>query len=85
MAVSESDIKQESWGKIPHWRRSHTTGSLLVVKRAKGDLDVRKVQAVCELLKEKAMPLMMEEDRLGRKAVLDSLTSEAVEQWMQRL
>jgi hypothetical protein len=52
------------------------------VNRAKDDLDVRKVNAVCDLLEERLAPLLVSEGELDTEAVLDVLTLDTLEQFM---
>jgi hypothetical protein len=82
LAVAEHTINSTDWGKIEDWHLPRTTGSLLVVNQSKSDLDVRKVQAACRLIEERIVPLLSNESREGKQAVLKALTQEALEQYM---
>ncbi|KAK8052351.1 hypothetical protein PG993_003736 [Apiospora rasikravindrae] len=58
-------------------------GSILLVDREKRDLNVRKVRAVCRPLDERIMPLLDSKVEIDRRMVLNALTEEEVEKYIQ--
>jgi hypothetical protein len=82
LGISEDDLEEDDWGKIPEWRTPHATGSVLVVNVARKDLDVRKVKAVCMAMEKEILPLLANDDDKGREAVLDALNEELIRQYM---
>jgi hypothetical protein len=76
-AVATHLMGSPAWGTIEDYYKPHSTGSLLVVDKTKHDLDVRKVQAICKLIKDWVVPMLPGEGREGRLGVLGVLTPEA--------
>ncbi|KAK8043103.1 hypothetical protein PG994_013586 [Apiospora phragmitis] len=67
---------------LPAHRQKWCKGSVLLVDRAKRDLDVRKVRAACRLLEERVMPLLASRVEVDHQKVLDALTEEVLEEYM---
>jgi hypothetical protein len=82
LAVAPHMMGNPAWGKIDDYYKPHSTGSLLVVDKAKHDLDVRKVQAACKLINDWVVPMLPGEGREGKLGVLGVLTPEALETYM---
>jgi hypothetical protein len=82
LAVTTHLMGSPAWGTIEDYYKPHSTGSLLVVDKTKHDLDVRKVQAICKLIKDWVVPMLPGEGREGRLGVLGVLTPEAFETCM---
>jgi hypothetical protein len=69
--------EDEEWGEVSQRRLGHARGSVLVVDRAKKDLQVSMVQAMCQMIEEVVVPLIAANRKGGareKKAVLEAIT-----------
>jgi hypothetical protein len=82
LSISERMLESKGWGKVPENRVGYTTGSLLVVDRFRKDIDVSKVRAACQLVKEQVIPLLAKGDKVVRAEILNALTPGKLEQFM---
>jgi hypothetical protein len=78
----EIDTGMAEWGKVPDHRQADTTGRLLLVSQSKGDVDVRKAKAICEMIGHVIGTHVEDMHTEDREALLDLLTSEALERFM---
>jgi hypothetical protein len=75
----------EEWGEVSQRRLAHARGSVLVVDRAKHDLRVDVVQAMCKMIEQVVVPLIAENRKsgeAGRRKVLEGITVERFERFL---
>ncbi|KAI0140517.1 hypothetical protein GGR57DRAFT_520749 [Xylariaceae sp. FL1272] len=73
----EDGLEGFGWAKIPEWRRSLITGSVLVADLTKKDLNVSRVRAVSMAIEKYVVPLL-NDPNVDEKAAMAALTEEAV-------
>jgi hypothetical protein len=75
--------EDEERGKISQRRLAHARGSVLVVDRARKDLEISIVQAMCQMIDEVVVPLIAANcngGERGRKAVLEAITLDMLQE-----
>jgi hypothetical protein len=78
--------EDEEWGEVSQRRLAHARGSVLVVDRAKRDLEISMVQAICRMIGEVVVPLFAanrNRGERGRKAVLQAITLERLQEFVR--
>ncbi|KAF2830976.1 hypothetical protein CC86DRAFT_366473 [Ophiobolus disseminans] len=83
LQVQEED---EEWGEVSQRRLAHARGSVLVVDRAKRDLEISMVHAMCRMIEEVVVPLIAancNRGKRGRKAVLEAITLDKLREFIK--
>lgn len=78
--------KGEDWGEVSQRRLAHARESVLVVDRAKKDLTISMVQAMCQMIKEVVVPLIAANRNRGkreRKALLEAITLDRLREFVK--
>lgn len=79
LLLTTTSVKNGEWVRLPSYRRHLCLGSILFVRRSKRDLQIKDVDALCNLIEEFAVPFMLKEDASdpsAKKRLLDQLKQE---------
>jgi hypothetical protein len=84
--LTQTSLRSEKWGGVcQSWQ--DPLGSVLIVNRRGGDLDVGRVRKMYDFIEQVVGPLMTVErgrSEAGRREVLDSISMEAFSQFVSR-
>jgi hypothetical protein len=78
-------LRSENWGGVDCWLQD-PLGSILVVDRRGGNLELGRVREMREFIGQVVGPLMTEEcvgSEAGRREVVDSITMEAFSRFVR--
>ena len=79
LILLRTSIKDGKWEGLSPWWHDPEIGSILVVARRNGHVEVGEVRALCDFIREKVSPLMTEERALtpdGQHEVLAAISEE---------
>ncbi|KAH7248250.1 hypothetical protein B0J15DRAFT_562459 [Fusarium solani] len=79
LLLTAASVKNGEWVRMPSYRRHLCLGSILFVRRSKRDLQIKDIDALCNLIEEFAVPFMLKEDASdpsAKKRLLDQLKQE---------
>lgn len=79
LLLLRTSVKDKKWEQWRPWWQDLEIGSILVVARQGGHVEVGEVRALCDFIREKMSPLMTEERALtlgGQQEVLATISEE---------
>jgi hypothetical protein len=84
--LTSASLQSKNWGGVDLWWQD-PLGSILIVDRRGGDLEVDRVRKMCRFIEEVVAPLMTEQrgrGEAGRREVRDSITTEKFSRFASR-
>jgi hypothetical protein len=79
LLLLQTSVEDGKWEGLRPWWHDPNIGSILVVNRRGGDVEVGKVKAMCKFIQQKVFPLMTDERAIalgGKQEVLAAITEE---------